>query len=61
MKFSTFGRAVAVVAAFVCATILVVHARAALADAANLGARVGARLLDEGASEILDEVRKQSS
>lgn len=37
------------------------HARAALADAAALGARVGARLLDEGASEILDEVRKQSS
>ena len=37
------------------------HARAALADGAALGARVGARLLDEGASEILDEVRKQSS
>jgi hydroxymethylbilane synthase len=37
------------------------HARAPLADAAALGARVGARLLHEGASEILDEVRKQSS
>jgi hydroxymethylbilane synthase len=37
------------------------HARAALADAAALGTRVGARLLDEGAAEILDQVRKQSS
>jgi hydroxymethylbilane synthase len=37
------------------------RARAALADAAALGQRVGERLLDEGASGILDEVRKQSS
>jgi hydroxymethylbilane synthase len=37
------------------------HARAALADATALGVRVGARLLDEGATEILHEVRKQSS
>jgi hydroxymethylbilane synthase len=35
------------------------HAQAPLADARGLGARVGARLLEEGAGEILEEVRRQ--
>ncbi len=35
------------------------HARARLAEARELGASVGARLLEEGAGEILDEVRRQ--
>ena len=36
------------------------HARAPLEDARGLGARVGARLLDEGAGDILEEVRRQN-
>ena len=36
------------------------HARAPLAEAIGLGARVGARLLDEGAGDILEEVRKHN-
>ena len=36
------------------------HARAPLAEAIGLGARVGARLLDEGAGDILEQVRKHN-
>lgn len=35
------------------------HARAPLDDAKGLGARVGGRLLQEGAGEILEDVRRQ--
>jgi hydroxymethylbilane synthase len=36
------------------------HARAPIGDARGLGQRVGARLLEEGAGAILDDVRRQN-